>query len=68
MECDAIIFVYFFGLRLGEYTGSKSDSTLFYLEDITLSCGRIVFAATAMEEDLQAATFMTLAFTTHKME
>ena len=59
-----IIIAYFFLLRLGEYMGSKSDSTAFRLEDIAFSCGRSVVDPTATKADLQAATFLMLTLTT----
>ena len=65
-EFNMIIIVYLFLVHLGEYTISKSDSIPFYTEDITFRCGRSVFVATAIKEDLQAATLVTLAFTTQK--
>ena len=49
---------------MGEYTGSKSYSTPFRIEDILFSCDHSVFTATSTEVDLQATTFMTLTFTT----
>ena len=60
-ECDMIIFSYFFFLCPGDYTGSKSESTPFRLEDIAFSCGHSVFSETANEADLQAATVVMLA-------
>ena len=61
-----IIVTYFFILRPGEYTVSKSDITHFFLKDITFSCGCIVFGATSTEDNLQAKTFTTLTFTSYK--
>ena len=46
--------------------GYKSESTPFSFEDIAFSCGCIIFAATAIEADLQAVTFMTITFMTQK--
>ena len=61
-----IMVLYLFLFHSGEYTGSKSDRTMFHLKDIAFSCGCSVLLATATEEDLQAATFVTLTFTTQK--
>ena len=60
-----IIIMYLFFLHPVDYTRFESDITPFRLEDITFGCGRSVFATTATEADLQAATFVTLTFTTH---
>ena len=57
---------YFFLLSTVDYTGSKSDSTPFRLEDVTLSCSRSVFVASATEAFFEARTFVALTFTTHK--
>ena len=65
-ESDMIIITYFFLLRPGKYTVSKSESTLFCLKDTEFSCGQSVFAATATSGNLQSANIVTLTFTTHK--
>ena len=62
-----IIAPYFFLFHPGEYTVSKSESTLFRLEDNAFSCGRSVFVATATEVNLHAANFARLAFKTQIM-
>ena len=59
-----IIVTYFFLLRPGEYIGSKSNSTPFRLKDVAFSCRKRVFTETAMETNIQATTFVTIAFTT----
>ena len=57
----------FFLLRPGEYTGTKSDSSPFRLSDVTFSVGVTVFdAATAINNEHAAATFLILVFTTLK--
>ena len=64
---DMIIIAFFFLLRPGEYTGAKSDSSPFRLSDVTFSVGRTVFdTSTATNNDLAAATFTILIFTTQK--
>ena len=64
---DMIIIAFFFLLRPGEYTASKSNSTPFRLCDVTFSVGRTVFdSATASEMELAAATFVILLFTDQK--
>ena len=40
---DMIIIAFFFLLRPGEYTGTKSDSSPFRLSDVTFSVVRTVF-------------------------
>ena len=62
-----IIIAFFFLLRPGEYTGTKSDSSLFQLSDVTFSVGRTVFnTSTSTDNDLAAATFVILTFSTQK--
>ena len=62
-----IIISCFFLLRPGEYTGTKSDSSLFCLSDVTFSVGRTVFdITTATNNELAAATFVILIVTTQK--
>ena len=62
-----IIIAFFFLLRTGEYTGTKSDSAPFCLSDVTFSVGRMVFdTAIATDNELAAATFVILIFSTQK--
>ena len=62
-----IIIAFFFLLRPGEYTGTKSDSSPFRLSDFTFSVGRTVFETeTATDNDLATVTFVILVFTTQK--
>ena len=62
-----IIIAFFFLLRPGGYTGTKSDSTPFRLSDVTFSVGRTVFdAATTIDNELAAATCVILIFRTQK--
>ena len=64
---DMIIIVLFFLLRPGEYTGTKYDSSPFRLSYATFSVGRTVInTATATDNDLAAAVFVVLVFTTQK--
>ena len=64
---DMIIIAFSFLLRPGEYTGTKSDSLPFRLSDVTFSVGRMVFyTATAIDNELAAAVFVILVFTTQK--
>ena len=64
---DMIIIAFFFLLRPGEYIDKKSDSTPFCLSDLTFSVGRTVFdTATATDDELAAATFVILIFSTQK--
>ena len=62
-----VISAFFFLLRPGEYKGTKSDSSPFRLSDVTFSVSRTVFdTKTATDNDLAAATFVILNFTTQK--
>ena len=64
---DMIIIAFFFLLQPGEYTGTKSESSPFRLSDVTFSVGRTVFdTSTATNNDLAAATFVILTFSTQK--
>ena len=64
---DMFIIAFFFLLRPGEYTGTKSDSAPFRLSDVTFSVGRTLFdTATATDNELAAATFVILIFSTQK--
>ena len=66
VECNIIIIAYFFLLRAGEYTESKSEIISLRLEDNTFSWSRSVFLSTATASDIQAANFVTIPFTTQK--
>ena len=62
---DMIILAFFFILRAGEYKGTKYDSTPFCLSDVTFSVGRAFFdTATATDNEISAATFVILTFST----
>ena len=64
---DMIIIAFFFLLRPGEYTGTKSDSSPFLLSDVTFSVSRTVFdTTTATDNELDAATFVILTFSPQK--
>ena len=62
-----IIIAFFFLLRPVEYTSTKSDSSPFSLSDVTFSVVRTVFdTTTATDNELVAATFVILTFSTQK--
>ena len=62
-----IIIAFFFLLRPGGYTGTKFDRSPFRLSDVTFSVDRTVFnTSTATNNDLAAATFVILTFSTQK--
>ena len=64
---DMIIIAFFFLLRPGEYTVTKPDSTPFRLSDVTFSVGCMEFDTnTATDNELAAATFVILIFSTQK--
>ena len=61
------IIAFFFLLRPGKYTGTESDSLPFRLNEVTFSVGRTVFdTSTPTDNDLAAATFVILTFSTQK--
>ena len=62
---DMIALVFFFLLRSGEYTGTKSDTTPFRMQDVQLFIGSH-YPLTAFLETIQTATFTTLTFTSQK--
>ena len=62
-----IIIAFFFLLRPGDYTGTKSDSSPFRLSDVTFSFGHMVFnTATTTNNELASTTFVILVFITQK--
>ena len=64
---NMIIIAFFFLLLPGEYTGTKSDSSLFLLSDVTFSVGCTLFdTSTATDNDLAASTFVIFTFSTQK--
>ena len=64
---DMIIIAFFFLLRPGEYTGTKSDSSPFHLSDVMFSVVRTVLdTATATDNELATATLVILVFNTQK--
>jgi hypothetical protein len=64
---DIIIIAFFFLLRPGEYTDSKSDTTPFTLGDVQLFLGpRRLDLATASDAELSLARAVSLTFTTQK--
>jgi hypothetical protein len=64
---DMICLAFFFLLRPGEYTGVASETQPFSLQDVQLYLGDLhLDKATATDNQLLAATFVTLEFTTQK--
>jgi len=64
---DMLCLAFFFLLRPGEYTGVVTDTQPFLLQDVTLFLGtQRLNTFTAPLAHLQAATFVTLEFTTQK--
>ena len=64
---DMIIIAFFFLLWPGEYADTKSDSSPFRLPYVTFSVGRMVLnTATATDNEVAAATFLILVFSTQK--
>jgi hypothetical protein len=64
---DMIAIAFFFLLRPGEYTGSKSESAPFCLADVQLFQGPVLLnLETASDTALLSATFASLTFTTQK--
>lgn len=64
---DMIVLAFFFLLRPGEYTATKSDTTPFRLCDVRLSVGgQYIDIFTATPELLNTADFASLTFTDQK--
>ena len=64
---DMIALAFFFLLRPGEYTGTKSDTTPFRMQDVQLFIGsHRINPLTASLETIRTATFTTLTFTSQK--
>jgi hypothetical protein len=64
---NMIALAFFFLLRPGEYTGTKSESTSFRLQDVQLFQGSVrLNLDTATDSALLAATFASLTFTDQK--
>ena len=61
-ECSTILITCLLLICPVEYICFKSDSTPFRLKYISFLCVYHVFSETAIEADLQAATFVTLTF------
>ena len=62
-----IVLAFFFLLRPGEYTATKSDTTPFRLCDVRLSVGsQYLDIFTATPEQLHTANFASLTFTDQK--
>lgn len=67
MEADMIAVAFFFLLRPGEYTATKSESSPFELKDVQLWLGCIrLDLETATDAELLAATFGSLTFDKQK--
>jgi hypothetical protein len=64
---DMICLAFFFLLRPGEYTGTSSETQPFTFQDVSFYLGDLrLDKATATVEQLLAATFVTMEFTTQK--
>ena len=64
---DMITIAFFFLLRPGEYTATRSDTTPFQLQDVQLFTGpQRLNLTTATVPQLQASTFASLTFTNQK--
>jgi hypothetical protein len=64
---DMICLAFFFLLRPGEYTGTTSDTQPFHLQDVEFYLGDLrLNKHTSTADQLLAATFVTLEFTTQK--
>ena len=64
---DMLCLAFYFLLRPGEYTGTVSDTQPFHLRDVRLFLGSVVLnTSTAPPDQLFAANFVTLEFTTQK--
>jgi hypothetical protein len=64
---DMITIAFYFLLRPGEYTGTTSDDTPFRLQDVELHIDdRLLDLFTSPLDDLNAATTVSLTFTTQK--
>lgn len=67
MEADMIALAFFFLLRPGEYTATKSESTPFEFKDVQLWQGSLrLDLLTATNEELLAASFCSLTFDRQK--
>ena len=64
---DMICIAFFYLLRPGEYTGTTNDDAAFTLDDVRLNLGaRHLDIKTAPLAEIEAATSMSLYFTTQK--
>jgi hypothetical protein len=64
---DMICLAFFFLLRPGEYTGTSSDTQPFHFKDVEFYLGGLrLDKNTCTADQLLAATFVTLEFTTQK--
>ena len=64
---DVITMAFFFLLRPGEYTGTTSDDAAFTLDDVCFHLGnRRLNNRTAPDHEIEAATAVSLTFTTQK--
>ena len=64
---DMTVLAFFFLLRPGEYVDTNSESTPFKIEDVNFYIGDTwLHPLTSTAEQLQAATRVTLTFTTQK--
>ena len=63
---DMIALAFFFLLRPGEYTATKSDATPFRMQDVQLFVDGRLDPMTAPLVTIETATFTTLTFTSQK--
>jgi hypothetical protein len=64
---DMICLAFYFLLRPGKYTGTVTDTQPFLLRDVSFFLGSVALSPqTSPPDQLQAATFVTLEFTTQK--
>jgi hypothetical protein len=64
---DLVAIAFYFLLRPGEYTGTTSNDAAFRFADVELHVDdRAIDPITCSDDDLHAATFVSLMFTTQK--
>ena len=64
---DVIVLAFFFLLRPGEYTGTKTDDHPFLLQDVQLHLGqRCLNNGTSVIAEIEVATSVSLTFTDQK--
>jgi hypothetical protein len=64
---EMITITFYFLLRPGEYSGTTSDYTPFHLQEVELHVGdRLLDTMSSSSADLDAATMVSITFTTQK--